>query len=87
MFDSPQHAVDARGQSLYVTVLLRNESVSGCGPTAGSGCTIYHGIIVAPVEGKEATYRRFGKMILDREDLGECEWMDDESKMPTLVLV
>jgi hypothetical protein len=80
IFDTPQHAEEARGQSLYAVVLMSVAS----GPQCSSA---YHSIIVAPVEGKEGTYRRVGKIPIQLEDLGECEWMEDESKMPTFILV
>jgi hypothetical protein len=46
----------------------------------------FQALIITPVEGQEHTYRRVGKMILDDEFLGDCDWRD-QGKMKTVTLM
>jgi hypothetical protein len=74
----------AKTTSLYAIPLTK-----GCrGETCqGSSRPYYHGIVVAAVEGKEGTFERMGKVVLDEEVLGECEWMQDKEKLSDVLLV
>ncbi|KAF2473392.1 HET-domain-containing protein [Lindgomyces ingoldianus] len=47
----------------------------------------YQALIITPTEGKPDQYRRVGKMIMDNEVLGVCDWMNGEAELATIVLV
>lgn len=46
----------------------------------------FQALMITPVGGQPGHYRRVGKMILDDESLGDCDWKD-QTKMETLTLV
>ena len=97
-FDSPNHAERARGRELWVAVLwrhVRDEENKGIWETG----EVYHGIIVARVEGQQGkngkdgkegeghVYERLGKIPFADKDLGECEWMSDGRLVEKFTLV
>jgi hypothetical protein len=80
IFDTRARAERARGLELYALLLIKSQN-------RGGEAWTYHGIVVAGVSGKEGVYERMGKVFFDQETLGDCEWMEDETKMVDVMLV
>jgi hypothetical protein len=80
IFDTRERKKSAEGLPISVLVLI---NVKHAGYDTGS----YHGVVVVPVTGQEGMYRRVGKVAFGEAELGECEWMKDDSKLSTVTLV
>jgi hypothetical protein len=81
IFDTLARAEKARSGALYALLLTKGVRVRE------SEDAEYHGIVVAPVLGEEATYTRMGKVVFDDKTLGKCGWMEDEKMRVDVVLV
>ncbi|KAF2006833.1 HET-domain-containing protein [Amniculicola lignicola CBS 123094] len=83
MFDvAIEHEV-AREMTLYALVLVRMMGKDG--EEVEESC--HQALIVSPVEGRPDTYERVGKILMGIEELGERDWLEDESKFATVTLV
>lgn len=82
-FDTVQ-SKEALKLPLYALVLVQGPRTSMIDDSGGDA---YHSIVVTPVDGKKNHYRRVARLTQNKEDMGDCDWMEDPSKMVTITLI
>jgi hypothetical protein len=80
IFDTMARAEEARSGPLFALIVTKAAGSRG-------DDEYYHCVVVASVSGRNGVYKRMGKAVIGHEALGQCEWMQDESKLIDVTLV